>query len=50
MCAQWVGGEEFSYLAYFYICDNNLFSYISIFVIAEWATLLVDFHCPRGGS
>ena len=21
-----------------------------IFVIAEWATLLVDIHCPRGGS
>ena len=21
-----------------------------IFVIAEWATLLVDMHCPRGGS
>ena len=20
------------------------------FVIAEWATLLVDIHCPRGGS
>ena len=21
-----------------------------IFVIAEWATLLVDIRCPRGGS
>ena len=21
-----------------------------IFVIADWATLLVDIHCPRGGS
>ena len=21
-----------------------------MFVIAEWATLLVDIHCPRGGS
>ena len=23
---------------------------LSIFVIAEWATLLVDICCPRGGS
>ena len=23
---------------------------LSIFVIAEWDTLLVDIHCPRGGS
>ena len=23
---------------------------ITIFVIAEWATLLVDIRCPRGGS
>ena len=23
---------------------------LPIFVIAEWATLLVDTHCPRGGS
>ena len=23
---------------------------LPIFVIAEWATLLVDNHCPRGGS
>ena len=23
---------------------------VPIFVIAEWATLLVDIHCPRGGS
>ena len=23
---------------------------IPIFVIAEWATLLLDIHCPRGGS
>ena len=23
---------------------------VPIFVIAEWATLLVDTHCPRGGS
>ena len=23
--------------------------YFPIFVIAEWATLLVDIHCPRGG-
>ena len=23
---------------------------LSIFVIAEWATLLVDIRCPRGGS
>ena len=23
---------------------------LPIFVIAEWATLLVDFYCPRGGS
>ena len=23
---------------------------LPIFVIAEWATLLVDIHCPRGGS
>ena len=23
---------------------------LSIFVIAEWATLLVDIHCLRGGS
>ena len=22
---------------------------LPIFVIAEWATLLVDIHCPRGG-
>ena len=24
--------------------------HVPIFVIAEWATLLVDIHCPRGGS
>ena len=24
--------------------------YLHIFVIAEWATLLVDIRCPRGGS
>ena len=23
---------------------------LSIFVIAEWTTLLVDIRCPRGGS
>ena len=23
---------------------------LPIFVIADWATLLVDIHCPRGGS
>ena len=23
---------------------------LPIFVIAEWATLLVDIHCPRGDS
>ena len=23
---------------------------LSIFVIDEWATLLVDIRCPRGGS
>ena len=23
---------------------------VPVFVIAEWATLLVDIHCPRGGS
>ena len=23
---------------------------LPISVIAEWATLLVDIHCPRGGS
>ena len=23
---------------------------LPIFVIAEWATLLVDIHCPRGRS
>ena len=23
---------------------------LAIFVISEWATLLVDIHCPRGGS
>ena len=23
---------------------------VLIFVIAEWATLLVDIHCPRAGS
>ena len=23
---------------------------LPILVIAEWATLLVDVHCPRGGS
>ena len=23
---------------------------LPIFVTAEWATLLVDIHCPRGGS
>ena len=23
---------------------------LPIFVIAEWATLLVDIHCPRGSS
>ena len=23
---------------------------VPIFVIAEWATPLVDIHCPRGGS
>ena len=23
---------------------------LPIFVIAEWATLLVDIHCPLGGS
>ena len=23
---------------------------LPIFVIAEWATLLVDIHCPCGGS
>ena len=23
---------------------------LPIFVIAEWATLLVDIHCPQGGS
>ena len=23
---------------------------LPVFVIAEWATLLVDIHCPRGGS
>ena len=23
---------------------------LPIFVMAEWATLLVDIHCPRGGS
>ena len=23
---------------------------VPIFVIAEWATLLVDIRCPRGGS
>ena len=23
---------------------------LPIFVIAKWATLLVDIHCPRGGS
>ena len=23
---------------------------LTIFVIAEWATLLVDIHCPQGGS
>ena len=23
---------------------------LPIFVIAEWATLLVDIRCPRGGS
>ena len=23
---------------------------LSIFVIAEWATLLVDIRCPQGGS
>ena len=23
---------------------------LPIFVVAEWATLLVDIHCPRGGS
>ena len=22
---------------------------LPIFVIAEWATLLVDIHCPQGG-
>ena len=23
---------------------------LPIFVIAKWTTLLVDIHCPRGGS
>ena len=23
---------------------------LALFVIAEWATLLVDIRCPRGGS
>ena len=23
---------------------------VPIFVISEWATLLVDIRCPRGGS
>ena len=23
---------------------------LSVFAIAEWATLLVDIRCPRGGS
>ena len=24
--------------------------YLPIFVIAQWATLLVDIRCPKGGS
>ena len=36
------------------LTSNFLLPYIimdlSIFVIAEWATLLVDIRCPRGGS
>ena len=36
------------------LTPNLLLPYIimdlPIFVIAEWATLLVDIHCPRGGS
>ena len=32
------------YVTLYYIMD------VRIFVIAEWATLLVDILCPRGGS
>ena len=29
--------------------DTYIIMDLPIFVIAEWATLLVDIHCPRGG-
>ena len=43
---------------YFAISLNNTIIFmlpyiimdLPIFVIAEWATLLVDIRCPRGGS
>ena len=35
------------------IIYNNHFEFIVILcpmILADWATLLVDIHCPRGGS
>ena len=41
----------FSGLAAMTSVDIALWLCISpVFVITKWATLLVDIHCPRGGS
>ena len=40
----WIEYANLHFLSPYLIMD------LPIFTIAEWATLLVDIHCPRGGS
>ena len=40
----WIQSVNPHFYVTLYIMD------VPIFVIAEWATLLVDIRCPRGGS
>ena len=38
------------YVTLYYNGSPYIIMDLPIFLIAEWATLLVDIHCPRGGS
>ena len=40
----WIQSVNLHFLSPYIIMD------LPIFAIAEWATLLVDIHCPRGSS
>ena len=40
----WIQSVNLHFLLPYIIMD------LPIFAIAKWATLLVDIHCPRGGS